>query len=123
MNSVILLQWWHADSGYTPLFQLLDFAAGPSCQSRSTQPSSNASTWSVTVEEGQEAGDPAANRESGPSMFCFGLFIYLFIATWEASWLLKWGNNYWEENAHPAPILSLDIISVSFIIIFFQPWQ
>lgn len=77
MNSVILLQWWHADSGYTPLFQLLDFAAGPSCQSRSTQPSSNASTWSVTVEEGQEAGDPAANRESGPSMFCFGLFIYL----------------------------------------------
>lgn len=62
------------------------------------------------------------SRSRGPcsrqGKWSLGIF-----ATWEASWLLKWNNNYWEENSHPAPILSLDVITVSFIIIFFQPWQ
>lgn len=67
MNSVILLQWWYADSGCTPLSPLLDFTAGPFCQSRSSPAHSLLLVpLSVTVEEGQEAGDPAASRESGP---------------------------------------------------------
>ena len=69
MNSAILLQWWYADSGCTPLSPLPDFAADPFCQSRSSPAHSLFPVpLSVTVEESQEAGDPAVNRESGPPM-------------------------------------------------------
>lgn len=45
------------------------------------------------------------------------------VDTWEASWRLKRSNNCLEENSHSVPMLSLDIITAFFIIIFFQPWQ